>query len=323
MPIPGVYRASFGRVEFHPYLISLHDEFGPGFVPHQIPHRNGARQEEMGGPPHRTHMSLNFAGLQWRTQFEDILGPMLARPRDFLMHPVWGRMRMVLKAPLSGDMDLVKNGPLYSVSLSFEQDTLTENLTIQKGPAVLSQEVKEHTASADAAAAAWKDSIFEKFKLGPQALIIRQKALTAQAAVSSFTGAADSYAAAALSQFSTGVWDPALDNQMRSLAALAQVAEVQVRSVAPTNVNAADIQANIELAAKAAVDLAGAIQANLPPPMRWYVREKVSLAAFVARVYLGKSRDERATIADHIQRINRLARVDVIDTGAWIVVPKP
>lgn len=318
--IPGIYRSTWNGTDFHRHVVELTHEFGPDFIPHQFAHRRGAKQEERGDPPRRSRFGLEFAGVDWRGALQDILGPMLDRPRGVLVDPVFGKLRMVLK-PVQGNFQPVKKGAFYSCNLTFEEDTLDQRAAVQKGPAALSQDVGDAADSADAAAQSLKDDIFARYATGLAVQQIRTRTLQAQAAVSTATTAARAYAAAALEQFTSGIWDPSLSNQLGALPSLVAVAEVQVRAVAETNVYTYDVLAGMELATRAAQDLDFALRANLPPPIIWEIQEKTSLHAFVGLFYLGKTRDERFALLDHIQRINRLARTDVLQPGLKIVVP--
>lgn len=318
--IPGVQRAAFGRTDFHRHVREVQDEFGPDFVAHQIPHRSGAKQEERGDPPRRSRFTLEFGGLDWRSALDEILGPMVQKPRDVLTHPVWGKLRSVLK-PIQGHFLPVQKGNYYSCTLTFEEDTLDQRIQTQKGPAALSQDVNDAADGADAAALSLKNDIFARFATGLSAQQIRTRTLQAQAAVSVASGAARTYAAAALEQYTTGVWDPALGNQLGALPTLVALAETQISSVAETNVYAFDVRANLELATRAAQDLDFALRANLPPPIIHEIQQKTSLLAFCGLFYLGRSREQLFALLEHIQRSNRLARVDVLEPGLRIVVP--
>lgn len=324
--IPGLLRAAFNGVEFHRYITDggVRDEFGPGFVAHQIPHYSGAKQEEIGGPPHRTHFDLVFSGRDWRAQVSEILAPMIARPRGPLTHPVYGKLMMVLKAPITAALDPVRKGGRYDVGLQFEQDSLSTDIIIQKGPAALAQDVTDRADAADTAATSWKDLIYSRNTRGPQALLTRQKATTALGAVSTFTAAARDYSAAALAQFNSGTWDPTLENRLHVMPSLVFDAATKVRALAPLSVYTPDIVTEMEMAAKASLDMQRAIKANLPPPVEVPITAKVSLFVLVGRLYPSKTRDQRIGLMEHIQRVNRLTRADVLMPGRPpLVVPAP
>lgn len=318
--IPGAQRASFGGTDFHRYVREVQHDFGPDFIAHQYPHRSGARQEERGDPPRRCRYTLEFGGADWRKALGEILGPMVAKPRGVLVDPIFGKLRCVLK-PIQGHFLPVQKGNFYGCTLTFEEDTLDQRIQVQKGPAALSQDVGDAADGADAAALSLKDELFARYATGLSAQHVRTRVLLSQASVSTATSAARAYATAALDQYTSGVWDPSLDHQLGALPTLISLAEASVRDVAPASVYTFDVAANLEVATRAAQDLDFSIRANLPPPIVHEIREKTSLVAFVGLFYLGKSRDELFALVDHIQRINRLARADVLQPGLKLTVP--
>lgn len=314
-------RFSFNGIDLLKYCPELRDTFGPRFAAHTLWGRDGARQEEGALMPRKVRAKLNFAGDEWQREISDVLGRMVARPRGSLVHPLQGTFQAVLKAPLEASIDLARRGAHYEVDATWEEDAYDQRLTFEKGPAGQAQIVTEQTAVATTAAAALQTATYARYTIGPIAQRFRGLADRGVSLTASFTGAADAYAAAALGQFNTGTWDPALDVSLKRLPSLATPAILALRLV--SGHKAYDATTAIHRALKAATDLDLALRALFPVPILFPVRQKMSLYELVQALYPHKSRAQRLALADQVQRINRLARPDVLTPDLVLRVPTP
>jgi len=314
-------RASFGRVDFYRYLVEFKDQFGPGFKAHKIPGRAGAKQEEIGPTTHQMPVRLEFSGVEWRTQVQDVLGPMIKKPRDLLVHPVYGKKRAVLKAPITASFNPSQKGCWYGVDLTFEEDTLDQVLQTDKGPAAHAQDVNLHASETTTAAEAFRALVFAKNQFGAQALALRQKALDAVGLAGAFVAEAQEFADTAISNFDVGSITPLLDSQLARLPRTYERAATAMQAVSPAG--SYDARVSMELALKSSADLNASLRANMPVPIIIPIREKGTLAALVGRTYPGRDRAARSGLYDQIARINHLARPDLLVPGMALTVPAP
>ena len=324
LPIPNLSKLAFGQVELHRYCTELKDTFGPRWATHKIPGRTGIKQEELGGEALRTQVHLEFAGAEWRGQV-DLLGKLVKKPRDTLVHPVYGRKRMVLKHPVQGAMDFARKGANYSVDLLFEEDALDQDLLPEGGPATQSQRTKEQAGLATAAGTAMNTLILAKYRVGALAREVRGKMNEALSLIAAFTDPAEIYAGAALIQFSQGILDSSLGVQVARLPQLGDDAIKKIRTVTPDHSAnermGYDVISAIELTVKAAQDLDRSIRANLPVPVVIKVQQKTSLGVFVQGFYQDKTLSQRKALEEQIEAINRLRRWDIIYPGTSLTVP--
>lgn len=319
-PLEGI-RFSFNGIDLMRWCPELRDTFGPRFAGHVLWGRDGARQEEGGNLPRKCRAKLVFAGDEWLNQIADVLGPMVRRPRGPLQHPIQGSWRAVLKAPIEASFQPSAKGAVYEVDAQWEEDAYDQKITFEKGPAAQAQIVTEQTTAATTAAAALQTALYARYTVGPVAQRFRRLADAGVARTADFTGAADLYAAAALSQFNSGIWDPTLDVSLRRLPGLAAPAIQALRLM--SGHQAYDATMAVQRALKAATDLDLAMRALFPVPILFPVRMKMSLFELVQVLYPHKSRTQRLALADQIQRINRLQRPDVLTPDLTLQVPAP
>jgi len=314
-------RASFNGVDFYRYLVEFKDTFGPGFHAHRIPGRAGAKQEELGPSLHQMPVKLEFSGVEWRTQVQDVLGAMIAKPRGLLVHPVYGKRRAVLKAPINATFNPSQRGCWYGVDLLFEEDTLDQALQTDKGPAAHAQDVQTHAAEATTAAEAFRALVFAKNQFGAQAQALRQRVTDAVGLVAQFVAQAREFADTAISNFDTGSLAPLLDSQLARLPRTYERAAVALQGVSP--VASYDSRVAMEMTLKSSTDLNASLRANLPPPTVISIREKGTLAALVGRIYPGRDYAARVELYAQIARTNHLARPDLLVPGMSLTVPAP
>lgn len=310
------FRAKFGDIDFHRYIAGeVQDEFGPRFVPHVFPGRRGARQEEMGDLPARSTFKLEIPGNPGT-----LLSPWLKKPRDLLIHPHFGKLRCIIKGPIRGTSHFVARGRLYQVEITFEEDTLDQQRDeLKQTPTSYGQSTLSGAAQTNAFAEAMRAAVYAQFTVGAYAVQIRQQALNVKALFNSFASAATTYANAALVQFNVGIWDPSLDQQLKLLPQLAERATRGGRALSETLSYDAITAAEVTL--QAATDLAAATQRQFPPPVKWVVRQKMSLNRLVGTLYPQQTAVQRLELADQIVRINRIVRADVLQPGKEIIVP--
>lgn len=318
--LPGSYRAAFNGVDFNRYYSDVRDQFGPRFVAHVIPHRRGAKQEELGQVPVKSTFRLNFAGPSWRQSAAAVLDPMVKNPRGPLMHPIFGLLRMVLTAPVDTEFDPTHKGGLLSATLVFAEDTLTNDFAVTRGPTALAQDVSDSCATADTAAAAWAKEVLARAR--PTLLALAElRTTTAVNAVSAYTAAARAFSNAALEQIQLGILSPEIDLQLRQLPVLCQTAEAVLRQVGETQASFYDVVSSMEAALQASSDLNHALRATFPPPTTIRVPGRMSLHRLVDLRYANRPAAERMAYLEHIARRNRLARIDVLTAQLVIVVP--
>lgn len=310
------HRASFGGKEFHKYIAGeVQDEFGPRFVPHVFPGRNGARQEEMGNLPSRSTFKLEFPG-----NHDEFLAAWLTKPRDVLVHPLYGKRNVVIKGPIRGTLHPVARGRIYAVEISFEEDTLDQQRDeLKQGPASLGQSTLSSASQTNTFAEAMRAAVYAQYTVGAYAVQIRQQALNVKALFNGFAGAAMTYANAALAQFNVGTWDPSLDQQLKLLPQLVERATRAGRTLSESL--SYDSTTAAEVTLQAATDLSAAIQRQFPPPVQWEVREKMSLNRLVGALYYKQPAAQRLELAEQIAQINRILRPDVLQPGRRLTVP--
>jgi hypothetical protein len=214
-------RFAFGSVDLLPYCPELRDTLGPRFASHTLWGRDGARQEEGGNMPRRCRAKLVFAGDQWLQQISDVLGKMVAKPRDTLHHPIQGSYQAVLLAPIEASFNPSQKGAVYEVDAQWEEDAYDQRITFEKGPAAQAATVDERCSAATVAAAALQAATVTRYTLGPVAQRMRRLATDAVNKTATFTTAATTYSAAARAQFESSTWDPQLAVSLKRLPDLA------------------------------------------------------------------------------------------------------
>lgn len=314
-------RFSFNGIDLLPWCPELRDTFGPRFAAHTLWGRDGTRMEEGGLMPRRVRAKLVFAGDEWLSQISDVLGRMVRKPRGPLQHPIQGNWQAVLLAPIEASFDPSGKGACYEVDATWQEDAYDQRLTFERGPAGQAQIVNERCTAANTAAAAIQTAIYARHTLGPIAQRFRRGADAAVAQTSSFTDAATAYAAAGLQQYSSGVWDPALDVSLKRLPDLAGTAIRGLRQAAGHG--AYDATAAVTRALKASTDMDLALRALFPVPIVHRVRAKMSVYELVQILYPHKARGQRLALAEQILRINRVARPDVLAPELVLQVPAP
>ena len=85
-----------------------------------------------------------------------------------------------------------------AASVTFAEDTLTNNATFDRTPGTVAEDIGTATESTDVATAAYVTDIFSKYTRGIPALQLRAQAIAAQALMTDFTASTRSYAEAAL-----------------------------------------------------------------------------------------------------------------------------
>lgn len=313
-------RLSFNGIDLHKYCPDLRDSFGPRFAGRTLWGRDGARQEEGGNAPRRCKVKLNFAGDEWQSDISRVLGGIVARPRGTLIHPILGSFQAVCKQPIEASFDPSQKGACYEVDLTFEEDAYDKRITFEKGPAGQAQEVTRQTSLADEATVLLQTTTYAKYTIGPVAIRLRRLVDRAVELTGTFTSAANSYAATALEQFNSGVWDPSLETQLKTLPTLAKPA---IQGVRPLGHQAYDATTAINLALKAATDMDLAVRASFPIPIMYPIRQKMSLFDVCQVLYPHKTKTQRLALWEQILRINRLDRPDVLLPSRIIQVPAP
>lgn len=314
-------RFSFNGIDLLPWCPELRDTFGPRFAPHTLWGRDGTRMEEGGLMPRKVRAKLVFAGDEWLNQISDVLGKMVRKPRGPLQHPIQGNWQAVLLAPIEATFDPSGKGAVYEVDATWQEDAYDQRLTFERGPAGQAQIVGEQCAAATTAATVIRTTIYARYTIGPIAQRFRRLADAAVALTGSFTTDATGYAAAGLEQFSSGLWDPALDVSLRRLPDLAGAAIRGLRQVAGHS--AYDATAAVTRALKASTDMDLALRALFPVPIVYPVRHKMSVYELVQILYPHKARAQRLALAEQILRINRLSRPDVLTPDLRLQVPAP
>lgn len=324
MPVAGAQITSFNGVEFAKYINSVRDsQYGPSFVAHRIPHRNGAKQEQTGNLPFRVEYDLEFAGLEWANNARTVIGAMIQKPRGPLVHHLYGKLRAVLKGPISGSWDPVNRGTHYAVKLLFEEDTLTNNLSFERTPSGVSDDLGTAATQTDTSMASYVNAIFERFTKGAPALRTRSLALAAQVAMSSFTADARAYAGSALTQFTSGQITPELTARLTRLPTGLEAATLALRPIETLNSYGSAAIDSAEVTLRQARNLDQAIRANLPPPIEWTVQQQTTLFRLVGYLYPTRTLNDKITLFQNILATNRLSRPDALYPGQVLIVPAP
>ena len=313
------HKISFGGIEFHKYVQGFSEEYGPAFYGHRYLGKRGAHQEMITpGMPRKMRIPVQFTRSQDR---EDVMNPILQSPKGTLVHPDIGRMPAVLQYPVRGSYAFVETGELYKVELLFEEDREDKDQTIavRQGPAAHAREVRDRAAEANAAAEVLRQAVYAKYTVGAVAQRYRRLALTAQSLVKSFTADAVSFANDAEAQFTTRIWNPALEVQVKGLPTRCDAVAQALRG-AFEGQSYATLQA-CERTLHAANETYQALREVFPAPTQLTIQTSMSLAVLVARQFPRKSYSERWELIDHIQRINRLARPDCLRPGQEILIP--
>lgn len=322
MAIPGVQTATWGTMAFAKWITSARDNFGPSFFAHRIPHRNGALQEQTGNIPFKVTYGLEFAGLTWADDAKRVLGAFVAKPRNDLVHHLRGKVRAVVQ-PIDATWDPVNKGNHLAATVTFEEDTLTNNASFDRTPGTVGDDIAQSTGAADSNASLFVSDVFGKFKVGIPALRMRTLAESAQTSTTTFTTATRSFAAAALSQYQAGQLQPSLAAQLGRLAPMVDAVATSFRLMPPVSPYAQVTIDNVEISLNQARQLEKAIRANLPPPIRWTVSQQTTLHVLVGRLYPTRTRDEKFAIATQIQLQNGLTRPDALPAGKQIIIPAP
>ena len=144
--IPGSQAISWGGLYFGKWVVDARDRFGPRVLraPAAAPKRGQARQT--GNVPRATTYTLVFAGRSWADDAKQVLGAFLGTPRNDFVHHLWGKMRAVVK-PIDAQWDLVNKGTHYQVSVTIEEDTLTNNATFDRTPGTVGDDISTATGS--------------------------------------------------------------------------------------------------------------------------------------------------------------------------------
>jgi hypothetical protein len=320
--IPGVQTASWNSTAFARFVVRARDNFGPSFVAHRIPHRNGAKQEQTGNVPFKVVYDLEFAGRSWADDAKRILNAFIERPRGDLVHHLRGKVRAVVK-PIDASWDPVNKGTHYAATVTLEEDTLTNNVAFDRSPGSVGDDLAMQADGADLAAANFTADVFAKNRVGIPALQFRAQSMAAQTLANGMTSASRTYASAALSQFQAGQLQPSLGAKLGLIPSLldnmilAYRAMPHISPYAQVSIDAAEAtlyQARL---------LDRAIRANLPPPIRWRVQQRTSLMTLVGRIYPSRGRDDKFALVASIALQNGLSRPDAIAAGRTLVVPAP
>ena len=324
MAVAGVQTTAFNGVEFAKYVTNVKDsQYGPSFVAHRIPHRRGARQEQTGDLPFRSEYALEFAGLEWANNARAILGAIIQKPRGTLTHYLFGPIRMVLKGPVSGSWDPVARGTHYAVSLTFEEDTLTNELNFSRTPSAMSNEISASVTETNAQMTNYVGAIFERYTRGASSLRLRSQSLLVQSSMTTFTTAASDFAAAALDQFTAGQITPELATRLARLPTLLDAATLALRPMQTLNPYGATSVDAAEVTLRQCRNLEQSIRANLPPPIIWPVPEGMNLTRFVGALYPTRNIDDKFAIFQSILTTNRLLRPDALVGGQLLTIPAP
>lgn len=340
-----IQRIAWGAVELHKYVVEFHEEYGASYYGHRYPGRRGALQEKTSpGQPRKVTLSLNFESAARKAE---IMNEVQQKTQDILVHPDVGRMKAILQYPIRTSYNFVNEGELSKVELRFEEDTLDQNLTNQKGVAARAQSTRERAAATGTSATALKDRVFGLYTIGATAARYRQLITSTELAFQSFASEATSYADAAEAQFSTGEWDPSLEQRLLKLLpgyeGAAKTMRLAARAGLPVPrgaaeaaalalaldsaraqaafVGAHDLIQNAERTLAEARALHEALRARFPAPIEVSIESKVMLAVFVAQQYPGASFERRWALVEQIRRVNRLGRADILRTGMRITIP--
>lgn len=323
MAVQGAQAISFNGVDFTKYVVlTRHTNYGPSFVAHRFPMRNGAKQEQTGNVPFGVEHQLEFAGREWANNARTILGAMIQKPRGTYVDPLYGKIRAVLK-PLSGTWDPVQKGTHYAVTVRFEEDTLTNTLDFSRTPTAVGDEVSAASTTADSQMALFVQSIFDRFTVGTRSLQLRAQSLSVQATVSVFTTQARSYSAAAIEQFQAGQITPDLATRLSRLPSAMDAAVVAMRPVETLNAYGPGMIDAAELTLRYCRDLDRSIRANLPPPIQWTVAQPMDLFRLVGWLYPTRNLNDKLALFQSILTTNRLGRPDALYAGQVITVPAP
>lgn len=320
--IPGSQAISWGGLYFGKWVVDARDRFGPEFYAHRLPHRNGAKQEQTGNVPRATTYTLVFAGRSWADDAKQVLGAFLGTPRNDFVHHLWGKMRAVVK-PIDAQWDPVNKGTHYQVSVTIEEDTLTNNATFDRTPGTVGDDISTATEATDVAAASYVSDIFTKYTVGIPALQLRAQTVAAQALMSTFIDSTRSYAEAALLQFQAGQTEITLDASLGRLPALCDQALTAWRALPPVSPYAQVAMQNAEISLHQASNLAQAIRENLPPPIRWTVSQQINLMALVGKLYPTRKASDKWALHDTIATQNRLVNPQALRAGQVLVIPAP
>jgi prophage DNA circulation protein len=320
--IPGSQAIAWNGTYFGKYVVDAKDKFGPDFYAHRVPHRSGAKQEQTGNVPLSTTYTLVFAGTAWADDAKRILGALVAAPRGDLVHHLFGKRRAVVM-PIDAQWDPVNKGTHYQASVTFAEDTLTNNATFDRTPGTVAEDIGTATESTDVATAAYVTDIFSKYTRGIPALQLRAQAIAAQALMTDFTASTRSYAEAALFQFQAGQQQISLDAALGRLPGMCDTALTAWRNLPTVSPYAQVAITAAEQSLHQAGELARSIRENLPPPIRWAVSQQIALMTLVGKLYPTKRLSDRLDLAQTIATQNKLLNPQALRAGQILVIPAP
>lgn len=319
LPIPALKQLAFGSTRLHRYLVGLEDTFGPRFATHEVWGRDGALEEHGGAGPLKTKVRLKIPGAAWRSALAEVLEPILRKPRDVLVHPVYGKKNMVLKSPARGGMDFPREGACYSIELLFSEAAQDQALLDPGGVSAAAQRTTEQATQTSKVFTVLSDALLLKYRIGAYAQQVRQYVATAQAAISEFVAFAQEYSALAVTQFTVGTLSSTIDTAAQGVMRLADATVLSLRRLG--DLNSYEAVMSVERTAAYARDLRDEITATMPVPIVFTVWQTTSLDLLVQNFYPGRTWAQAEEIEQQLMRMNSLPRYDVILAGTKMLRP--
>jgi len=312
-------RLAFAGKDLSKWNPGLTSELAGKWGEHVIPGQRGKLQEDLGDGALLTTVQLAVTSL---SDYRDILQHLTKTRRGTLLHPRRGAKTMVLKR-IREEVRYTERGDATLLDLTFEEAALSEPDQLQGGPATHAQTTRAQAAAAQAAAV--ERQVLLAARLATLANIrLRQKIAAAIELIEAVTAAANAYADGALAAFAEGLYDLAVQNQLRGLPPQVEAAQVAMRATgSPFEVQAAITALELMLHACTQVDRS--IRAALPVPIETEVTRSPgqSIYAFVQQHYAGlRAPAEMRGLVRLILRLNRnLRNVALIPMGTLVTRP--
>lgn len=269
--IAGANAINFKGIDFTRYVVSWQDDRQPVVAMHTYLKRDGGEAEPMGRKPHETKFNLVFIGAQDLKAYKRIQASVDEDPKGVLVHPIHGQMRMCCLGVQGANMDVETALNQYNVPLAFVEDSVDSKTQApqDQGPSARESQVRTFNTSM---------------------LAMCAKFTTASSAVTALSGAATTYATAAVAAAASTVADPTLSSQLASLLTLSAAASSAVladASVATISGTAAkyDAAASVEQLYDACIQLDASVKTLKPKIFLYTVPVKIHILALSGKFY--------------------------------------
>lgn len=307
------------EIDLGKYAPGLQSEIAGKWGVHPIPGQRGSWKEDLGDGDLKTNVRLQFVG-KTAGDYQTVMEAISRNRQGTLLHPRRGSRSSIIRN-IREEVQFVERGNRTTiVDVFFEDRVVGEADSFKGGPSARAQQVLSQADQTDGEAATLRDLIFLRPNLLTRALMVQ-----AQNLVTAATATARSYAAAAQTAFSFGVYDPIVQAQLLAMAPQVQAATVALQAVS----TASDIQAavlSMEVMLFAATQLDVAVRAAQPIPIQTTITRVPgqSIYGLIQQCYglSGKKPADIRALARLILRLNpEIRRPLFIPTGTVVVRP--